>query len=303
MNWGFRGFAYLFETALLPCLLIALALLALSVVTWAILFTKYSMVGKANRLNLRFFSAFRKSQSALDPYEAKFSVQGSPLYVIYRTGCRELLFQLLGRPEVEGSLQQHIERARPLHQAQLEPVRSEMHRAVGEMTLQLERKMAFLSSVISGAPFLGLLGTVWGIMAVFASVAMSDAVPTVQSIAPGVASALVTTVLALLVATPALFAYNFLVNRIRTLIQEMNNFSAELFSFFERNFVQYGAPMAQETAHGEDGMPSLSSMGAPAQQIQSPFSSTEQAGGYQESDDLGPAINPIAERARQRRPS
>jgi len=299
MNWGFRGFTYVFETALIPCLIIAFVLVALSIVTWAILFTKFSLIGKANRQNLRFFFAFRKSQSALDPFEAKFSVEGSPLYVIYRTACREVLFQVLGTHRPEGPLQQQLDQAQPIRPEQMEPVREEMNRSIGEMTVHLERKMAFLGSVISGAPFLGLLGTIWGIMATFAGLAMSDTVPTIQSLAPGVSSALVTSVIALLVATPAMFAYNFIVNRIRTLIQEMHNFASELSAMFERHFVHYG-PVTTGPVNPE--LPSLSSMGTPLQpQMQSPFSQADQPGLYSQGEsDLGPEINPIAEQSRQR---
>jgi hypothetical protein len=131
---------------------------------------------------------------------------------------------------------------------QMGAVRNAMDRAIGEAVVSLESKMTFLATAVSGAPFLGLLGTVWGVMETFSGVASSGSSASIQSMAPGVAAALVTTVVGLLVAIPAMFGYNFLVSRIRTHILEMHNFSAELTSLFEREFVNfsYAAPVPRE---------------------------------------------------------
>jgi biopolymer transport protein ExbB/TolQ len=118
-------------------------------------------------------------------------------------------------------------------------VNSAMERAVGETALKLESQMILLATAVSGAPFLGLLGTVWGVMDTFGGVAESGSA-NLAAMAPGVSAALITTVTGLLVAIPAMFGYNFLVTSIRAMIVEMDNFAAELASEFEHKYVDHG---------------------------------------------------------------
>src|SRR2546421_12913481 len=113
-----------------------------------------------------------------------------------------------------------------------------MGRAVGETALGLESQMILLASAVSGSPFLGLLGTVWGVMDAFTGVAEAGS-PNLASMAPGVSGALITTVTALCVAIPAMFGYNFLVTSIRASVVEMDNFAAELGSEFEHKYVDH----------------------------------------------------------------
>ena len=108
-------------------------------------------------------------------------------------------------------------------------VHAAMERAVGETALKLESQMILLATAVSGAPFLGLLGTVWGVMDTFTDVAIAGS-PNLATMAPGVSGALITTVMSLCVAIPAMFGYNFLVTSIRGIIVEMDNFAAELAS-------------------------------------------------------------------------
>jgi biopolymer transport protein ExbB/TolQ len=119
-------------------------------------------------------------------------------------------------------------------------VRAAMERAVGETALELESQMILLATAVSGSPFLGLLGTVWGVMDAFTGVAEAGA-PNLAAMAPGVSGALITTVTALCVAIPAMFGYNFLVTRIRGMVIEMDNFAAELASELEHRFVDHTA--------------------------------------------------------------
>jgi len=118
-------------------------------------------------------------------------------------------------------------------------VTSAMERAVGETALRLESQMILLATAVSGAPFLGLLGTVWGVMETFADVAAAGSA-NLAAMAPGVSAALITTVTGLLVAIPAMFGYNFLVTTIRAMIVELDNFGAELASAFEHKYVEHG---------------------------------------------------------------
>jgi biopolymer transport protein ExbB/TolQ len=151
-----------------------------------------------------------------------------------------MAFHLLGSPEVDDTFRARLEIADKISPAQMGAVTAAMERAVGETALALESQMILLATAVSGSPFLGLLGTVWGVMDAFTGVAEAGA-PNLAAMAPGVSGALITTVTALCVAIPAMFGYNFLLTRIRGMIVEMENFAAELASDLEHKFVEHGA--------------------------------------------------------------
>src|SRR5437762_14274261 len=114
----------------------------------------------------------------------------------------------------------------------MEHVKRTLERSVAEQSLKLESGLILLAIAVSGAPFLGLLGTVWGVMSTFGGIAMSGSA-NLQAMAPGVAAALVTTVAGLLVAIPSMFGYNWLVHNLRVLTVELDNFAQELVSKME----------------------------------------------------------------------
>jgi len=104
----------------------------------------------------------------------------------------------------------------------------------------IESARILLATAVSGSPFLGLLGTVWGVMDAFTGVAEAGS-PNLVAMAPGVSGALITTVTALCVAIPAMFGYNFLVTSIRGIIVKMDNFAAALGSVLEHKYVDHGS--------------------------------------------------------------
>jgi biopolymer transport protein ExbB/TolQ len=114
----------------------------------------------------------------------------------------------------------------------MEHVKRARERAVAKESLRLESGLILLAIAVSGAPFLGLLGTVWGVMSTFGHIAQQNSA-SLQAMAPGVAAALVTTVAGLLVAIPSMFGYNYLVHNLRVLTVELDNFAQELVSRME----------------------------------------------------------------------
>ncbi len=252
LNWGMKGFSYALNESHLPGLIITGSLLLLSVISWSVMFSKLAMVSGAAQKNYRFMFGFRKARTVMEPYEANFSVPGSPLYGVYRTGSRELAIHLTGTLDPEEARRARLPEEGMITPDQMNAVRNAMDRAIGEAVVSLESKMTFLATAVSGAPFLGLLGTVWGVMETFSGVASAGSSASIQSMAPGVAAALVTTVVGLLVAIPAMFGYNFLVSQIRTHVLEMHNFAAELTSLFEREFVNFGQPAAAALPHARE---------------------------------------------------
>src|SRR2546422_7817333 len=218
---------------------IVLTLLAVaSIFSWSIMITKLRVIRFARKQNARFLAAFHKDRQPLRLFEKNARFAGSPVFNVYRAGCEEMTFHLLGSPEVDDTFRARLGIAEKISPAQMGAVNAAMERAVGETALNLESQMILLATAVSGSPFLGLLGTVWGVMDAFSGVAMAGTA-SLGAMAPGVSGALITTVTALCVAIPAMFGYNFLVTSIRAMIVEMDNFAAELASDFEHKYVDH----------------------------------------------------------------
>ena len=119
----------------------------------------------------------------------------------------------------------------------MEHVKRTLENAVARESLKLEAGFILLAITVSGAPFLGLLGTVWGVMIMFADVAQRGSAD-LLTMAPGVSTALVTTVAGLLVAIPSMFGYNWLVHNLRVRTVELDNFAQEFISKIETEFLK-----------------------------------------------------------------
>jgi biopolymer transport protein TolQ len=210
-----------------------------SIFSWSVMVTKMRMVRFARQQSERFSALFHRDRQPLRLYEQEVHFEGSPLFAIYRAGCDELCFQMLGSTEVDETFRARVEAAPKITPSQMRSVTAAMERAVGESALRLESLMNILSMAVSGAPFIGLLGTVWGVMDAFSGIALAGNA-NLSAMAPGVSGALVTTVVGLLVAIPAMFGYNFLVGSIRSMIVRSDNFAAELASAIEHRYVTHG---------------------------------------------------------------
>jgi biopolymer transport protein TolQ len=234
------GLVFSFNHATIAGKLILLFLAVGSIFSWSIMLTKLRVIRFARKQNARFLAAFRQDRQPLRLFEKNARFIGSPVFNVYRAGCEEMAFQLLGSPEVDDTFRARLNIAEKITPAQMGAVTAAMERAVGETALELESQMILLATAVSGSPFLGLLGTVWGVMDAFTGVAEAGS-PNLASMAPGVSGALITTVTALCVAIPAMFGYNFLVTSIRAVVVEMDNFAAELASEFEHKYVDHNA--------------------------------------------------------------
>ena len=123
-----------------------------------------------------------------------------------------------------------------LNHLQMEGVRNAVERTVADQVLVLEGRMSILATAVTASPFLGLLGTVWGVMAAFGGMATSGSAQ-LSAVAPGIAGALLTTVVGLLVALPSAIGYNILTARIRTLHVETDNFAQEFIAEVQRHYL------------------------------------------------------------------
>src|SRR5205814_9215720 len=156
-------------------------------------------------------------------------VEGCPLFAVYQQGCAELdarLKTLCG----EG-------RKAILSLKAMEHVKRTLERSVAQESLKLESGLILLAIAVSGAPFLGLLGTVWGVMSTFSGIAQTGSA-SMAAMAPGVSAALITTVAGLLVAIPSMFGYNWLVHNLRVLTVALDHFAQELVSKMETEYLE-----------------------------------------------------------------
>lgn len=229
------GILYAFEhsepagKAVLFCLLLG------SIFSWSVIWSKWVQLNAVLKSTRAFLPIFRTATEPLEPYLSGRPPGDSPQAIIYHAGAKELCFHLTGSSVVDSTLAARLSSARSISETGMNSVRTAMERAVGEESLKLESNLILLATAVSGAPFLGLLGTVWGVMDAFSGIAMAGQA-SLAAMAPGVSGALITTVVGLLVAIPAMFGYNFLTTSIRSQNIQMENFAAECAAVFEHRF-------------------------------------------------------------------
>jgi biopolymer transport protein ExbB/TolQ len=190
--------------------------------------SKALQMRRARKLNYYFDQEFHAQKTVLDLFDRKLQVEGCPLYEVYQAGCVQLDARLRG-PGGERSKQQ-------VSLKNMEHVKRSLENVVAQESLKLESGLILLAIAVSGAPFIGLLGTVWGVMSTFAAIAQQGSA-TMAAMAPGVSAALITTVAGLLVAIPSMFSYNWLVHNLRVFTVGLDNFAQELVSKMETEFL------------------------------------------------------------------
>ena len=183
----------------------------LSTMSWSALLMKWLLLNRTERANRRFLRGFHDSPHPLAIYLTKEQVDMSPLFYLYHAASRELAFHLVGEEEPGRSFSARLQGAGRITPSQMGSVHHAMERAVGSTALKLENRLSLISTVVSVAPLLGILGTVVGLLDVFAALDAEDH----GTLARGVCSAMITTIAALLVVVPSLVGYNAVVARIR----------------------------------------------------------------------------------------
>ena len=199
------------------------------VVACWVMVTKTVFVVRADKDNRKFLQRFRGASLDMLHLERGSAHPNSSLFRLYLAGVRELKKRDIGHDEQTPT--------KPLSGASLDAVKASVDADLVRESHQLNSQMVFLTIAISGGPFLGLLGTVVGVMITFAAIAAAGDV-NVNAIAPGIAAALLATVAGLAVAIPALFGYNYLASRIKNISSDMQIFVDE---FVTRVAETYGA--------------------------------------------------------------
>ena len=199
-----------------------------SIVAWTVMITKALQMRRAKKLNLYFSSEFNSQENVLGIFDRRLQVEGCPTFKVYEAGSQELNTRL--KEDTGG-------RKRYISLKGMEHVKRTLENTVAQESLKLESGLILLAIAVSGAPFLGLLGTVWGVMSAFEGVAEAQSA-SLTAMAPGVAAALITTVAGLLVAIPSMFGYNWLVHNLRVLTVELDNFAQALVSKMETEYLE-----------------------------------------------------------------
>jgi biopolymer transport protein TolQ len=204
---------------------VLVVLLAFSLVSWSIILSKWSIIKRARVQSGRFLRAFRRAQRLQDMGAVSEQFRPSPLVGVFQSGYREFERQV----GTSGSLRNPL------------AVQRAMQIASSEEMTRFERNLPWLAITGAVTPFVGLFGTVWGIIDAFHGLGTSGAA-TLRAVAPGISEALITTAGGLVVAIPAVIAYNLIGGSIRDFAARCDDFSLEMLNAVERQ------PMASRAA-------------------------------------------------------
>lgn len=223
-------------------------LVIVSLFSWTVMINKARQLYRASKMSKKFFASYRSTRDPMEIFNKNEEFVGAPAYEVYYTGAEELAYHLKNNPvevvqhkhggPVKGAETDHLARkvVTKISPASFESVKVALERAVSAQAISLEKGMIILTTAVAGGPFIGLLGTVWGVMETFSGIAVKQAA-SLTAMAPGVAGALIATVVGLFVAIPAMFAYNYMVTTIRAITQELDNFTAEYATAVEHVYV------------------------------------------------------------------
>lgn len=188
-----------------------------SLIAWTIMFGKYFELKRLRLLNYSFEAHLNDQRTLLDLPESFRNKRSIPYADVFADAV-ENYWRAAAIEKEQG-----LNNAR----ARIEHAENAIQRALARQTLRYESSMIFLASIVSGAPFLGLLGTVWGVMEAFSSVANQQSAG-ISQLAPGVSGAMLATIAGLIVAIPSVFGYNLLLGHTKAMITEIENFSSSL---------------------------------------------------------------------------
>ncbi len=214
--------------------IVLLILLFLSLVSWAITFHKISLFRRVNSETERFLSLFRKRPSIPEVYVACVKFRRTPLSRMLEEGFRELdeVRRVEGNPgqskhsSLAPNPEADVNKGVDKEKDRWDVIRMTLERIGQEEINRLEKSVVFLATTGNVSPFFGLLGTVWGIMHSFASIGVRGSA-SLAVVAPGIAEALVATIMGLAVAIPAVMAYNFFNRKLKVIASQVDNFALE----------------------------------------------------------------------------
>ena len=210
---------------------VMLLLLVFSLVSWTIIIMKHLSYRKARAETAFFIDTFWKSKNLADAYKTAKELASSPEASIFILGFNEL--QKLGRSKI---VKQGSEETLEMRLASMDNLKRALRKAETKQVARLGRYLTFLATTGSATPFIGLFGTVWGIMTAFQDIGMRGSA-SLAVVAPGISEALVATAAGLAVAIPAVIFYNYYSNILYDLENDMQGFSADFMNLVERDLL------------------------------------------------------------------
>ncbi len=205
---------------------VLIILLIMSIITWGIVISKWLKMRLAKKQSSKFSDVFWSSRNLAQITELSQKLSASPLAKVYAAAHRELS-HLIKSQETSGNPDM----------GDLDNIDRALKRAKAEEITKLEQGTTFLATTASSAPFIGLFGTVWGIMNAFIGLSKVKS-SSIQAVAPGISEALIATAIGLAAAIPAAIFYNYFMQQVRIMSRNMDMFSAEFLNIARRHFLK-----------------------------------------------------------------
>jgi biopolymer transport protein TolQ len=215
---------------------VLLLLLFFSVASWAIIFAKHRSIRKARKESAYFLELFWNSRDLSEAFSASKRLRHSPISKVFRVAYVEL--KKVNRSHSSSRGDEVVDQA-SLSQKMVavDNIKRALRRAVNMELTGLGKALPFLATTGNTTPFIGLFGTVWGIMNAFRGIALKGSA-NLATVAPGISEALIATAAGLAAAIPAVVAYNYFTSKVRVLESEMHNFSADFLNLIEREVIR-----------------------------------------------------------------
>ncbi len=216
---------------------VLLILLFFSILSWAIIFAKMRLIRLADNESRSFLRIFWEGKQFASIFAESKKLRHSPTAEIFRAAYMELTKLSQAKSNPDSSRKSSDPTSFSMELSGVENINRAMRQASTSELTKLERALGFLATTGSTTPFIGLFGTVWGIMDAFRGIGARGSA-TLAVVAPGISEALIATAAGLAAAIPAVVAYNYYTNRIKVLNSQMENFSSELLNIIERHFLK-----------------------------------------------------------------
>lgn len=207
---------------------VVLILVITSFISWVIIVAKYLFLKRTEMENSEFLDVFWSSSTLDDVDERAKKFTFSPAAKAFRSGYREVK-RVRKYMDTSGT-------SNPTFVKGIDNVKRAMEKEFNKQKLNLERYLTFLATTGNTAPFVGLFGTVWGVMDSFRSIALTGN-PSLSTVAPGISEALITTAIGLFTAIPAVVAYNYLLEKVKGILTEMDYFVNDFLNIVERHLL------------------------------------------------------------------
>jgi biopolymer transport protein TolQ len=207
---------------------VLLILLIFSIISWTIIFLKFRYYRKIRKENEDFDSDYQRSNKLSEVVPAAKKYPHSTTAEVFRVGYAEL--------SKINKVSKDTARPEEISLSSIDNVQRALNRASNTEMTKLESSLGFLATTGSASPFIGLFGTVWGIMETFKAIGARGSA-TLAVVAPGISEALIATAAGLAAAIPAVIFYNYFLNKSKTMVQEMDNFADEFLNIVERHLI------------------------------------------------------------------